>query len=89
LSKIILQLIIHTYCYHLLIAEAATIPLAKLKDDPNKQREAWQRAVETGPDGKVTAAHVYKIVKGMTNQNGVSLKKEGEDPIAVYQLKKR
>jgi len=39
-------------------------PLAKL--EPDQQREAWQRAVETAPDGKVTAAHVYKIVKSMT-----------------------
>jgi len=38
--------------------------LAKL--GPDQQREAWQRAVETAPDGKVTAAHVYKIVKSMT-----------------------
>ena len=40
-------------------------PLTKL--DPEKQREAWQRAVDTAPDGKVTAAHVYKIVKRMMN----------------------
>lgn len=39
-------------------------PLARL--EPEQQKEAWQRAVETAPDGKVTAAHVYKIVKGMT-----------------------
>jgi len=40
-------------------------PLVSLPAD--KQREAWQQAVDTAPDGKVTAAHVYKIVKGMTN----------------------
>jgi hypothetical protein len=40
-------------------------PLSKIKD-PEQQREAWQKAVSTAPDGKVTAAHVYKIVKGMT-----------------------
>ena len=27
---------------------------------------AWQKAVETAPDGKITAAHIYKIVKEMT-----------------------
>jgi hypothetical protein len=45
--------------------EYQTRPLSKIKD-PEQQREAWQKAVSTAPDGKVTAAHVYKIVKGMT-----------------------
>lgn len=40
--------------------------LAKLNNEPEKQKEAWQQAVDTAPDGKVTAAHVYKIVKEMT-----------------------
>lgn len=43
-----------------------TRPLARLA--PEQQKEAWQRAVETAPEGKVTAAHVYKIVKGMAPQ---------------------
>lgn len=34
-------------------------PLASLP--PAQQREAWQRAVETAPDGKVTGAHVKRI----------------------------
>lgn len=34
--------------------------------EPQQQREAWQQAVETAPDGKVTAAHVQKVVKEMT-----------------------
>ena len=38
--------------------------LARLGAD--QQLIAWQKAVETAPDGKVTGAHVYKIVKGMT-----------------------
>ena len=45
--------------------ESQARSLAKIKD-PGVQREAWQRAVSTAPEGKVTAAHVYKIVKGMT-----------------------
>jgi len=45
------------------INESQTRPLARL--EPEKQKEAWQRAVETAPNGKVTADHVYKIVKGM------------------------
>lgn len=44
--------------------ESQTRPLVKLS--PEKQREAWKQAVETAPEGKVTAAHVYKIVKEMT-----------------------
>lgn len=46
--------------------ERQTRPLARL--EPEQQKEAWQRAVETAPEGKVTAAHVYKIVKGMAPQ---------------------
>ena len=39
-------------------------PLMCLTAD--RQLIAWKKAVETAPDGKVTGAHVYKIVKGMT-----------------------
>lgn len=35
-------------------------PLTTL--EPDQQREAWQRAVETAPNGKVTAAHVESVV---------------------------
>lgn len=35
-------------------------PLAPLP--PEQQREAWQQAVESAPNGKVTAAHVEKTV---------------------------
>lgn len=43
--------------------ERQTRPLARL--EPDQQREAWARAVETAPEGRVTAAHVRKIVRGM------------------------
>jgi len=46
------------------IPETQLRPLNRL--EPAQQREAWQKAVDTAPDGKVTAAHVYKIVKDMT-----------------------
>jgi len=36
--------------------------LARLPAD--QQCEVWKKAIETAPDGKVTAAYVYKIVKG-------------------------
>ena len=50
------------------IPESQLRPLAKLKDNPDQQREAWQKAVDTAPKGKVTAAHVSKIVKEMTTK---------------------
>lgn len=40
--------------------ETQARPLAKL--EPEQQREAWAKAVETAPDGKVTAAHVQQVV---------------------------
>lgn len=46
--------------------ERQTRPLARL--EPSQQREAWQKAVETAPEGKVTAAHVSKIVKEITGE---------------------
>jgi uncharacterized cupin superfamily protein len=44
--------------------ESQARPLVRLTAD--QQLIAWQKAVETAPDGKITAAHVCKIVKGMT-----------------------
>ena len=38
-----------------------TRPLASL--EPEQQREAWTKAVETAPEGKVTGAHVAKVVE--------------------------
>ena len=51
-------------CLQKPLNEYQTRPLARL--EPEQQREAWQKAVETAPEGKVTAAHVYKIVKEMS-----------------------
>ena len=48
------------------IPERQLRPLSKLKDNPEQQREAWQQAVATAPDGKITASLVNEIVKGMT-----------------------
>jgi hypothetical protein len=39
--------------------ESQARPLIKL--EPEEQREAWTKAVETAPNGKVTAAHVQKV----------------------------
>ena len=43
--------------------EGQTRPLVRL--DLEQQVEAWQKAVDTAPDGKVTAAHVQKVVRDM------------------------
>ncbi len=40
-------------------SERQARPLTRL--EPEKQKEAWTRAVETAPEGKVTAAHVQKV----------------------------
>lgn len=42
------------------IPEGQLRPLTKLKDDPEQQREAWQKAVETAPEGKVTAVLIVR-----------------------------
>lgn len=46
--------------------ESQARPLAKLS--PDQQREAWLKAIQTAPEGGVTARHVYKIVKEMTEE---------------------
>lgn len=46
------------------INERQARPLSKL--EPDQQRVAWAKAVESAPEGKVTAAIVTKVVKEMT-----------------------
>lgn len=41
--------------------ESQARPLTALQ--PEQQREAWQQAVDTAPNGKVTAAHVESVVQ--------------------------
>lgn len=53
------------------IPESQLRPLVSLRNNPDQQREAWQQAVSTAPDGKVTAAHVTKIVKEMTTKETI------------------
>lgn len=40
--------------------EAQARPLVQLKSE--QQPEAWQHAIETAPDGKITGAHVQRVV---------------------------
>lgn len=44
--------------------EAQTRPLASL--EPEQQREVWKEAVETAPEGKVSAKHVAQTVERVT-----------------------
>jgi len=46
--------------------ESQARPLTAL--EPEAQRQAWQTAVETAPNGKVTAAHVKSVVDEMTGR---------------------
>ncbi len=46
------------------ITESQVRPLTRLKT-PEKQREAWLKVIETAPNGKITAAHVERIVMEM------------------------
>jgi hypothetical protein len=62
--------------------EYQTRPLARL--EPDQQREAWQKAVETAPEGKITAAHVANVVKEVTGEKEMAC----EDSDAVFQLKR-
>lgn len=43
--------------------ESQTRPLAHL--EPEQQKEVWQKAVETAPNGRVTAEHVQDVVDEM------------------------
>lgn len=46
--------------------ESQARPLSKL--EPAEQRDAWKKAVETAPEGKVTAKHVEKVVAEMKQE---------------------
>ena len=53
-------------CAQIPATESQARPLTRL--DPEDQPIAWQRAVETAPNGKVTAAHVENTVKEYTSE---------------------
>lgn len=67
--------------------ENQTRPLARLKLE--QQREAWQKAVETAPEGKVTAAHVSAVVRGMIpGKAETSVSIINEDSDSLFHLKR-
>jgi thioesterase domain-containing protein len=46
--------------------ERQTRPLTKL--EPELQKEAWAKAIETAPKGKITARHVSAVVEEIKNE---------------------
>lgn len=57
-------------CLQIPQTESQARPLTSL--EPEQQREAWARAVETAPDGKITAAHVQEVVSRMREKEILS-----------------
>ena len=62
-------------CLQIPATESQARPLAALP--PAQQREAWREAVDTAPNGKITAAHVQAVVDRMT---------EPEEELYHYEL---
>ena len=65
-----------------------TRPLVNLPTE--KRGEAWQKAVETAPEGKVTAAHVQKVVKAYQLKGGEGERKAEpapEESLGIMRLK--
>lgn len=61
--------------------ESQARPLTQL--EPEAQREAWARVVETAPEGRVTAAHVQSVVDEYTDAEiDQACKDHGEEPPA-------
>lgn len=66
--------------------ESQVRPLTKLP--PEKQVKAWRKAVETAPDGKITAKHVQQVVNTMTGKVTVKRKKDkpAGEAVEAFQL---
>jgi hypothetical protein len=75
--------------------ESHAAALASL--EPEQQKKVWQKAVETAPDGKVTAKHVKDVIDGLPMArpeenivNGEENEQDEiiEDSVVLKQLKK-
>ena len=66
--------------------ESQIRPLTKLP--PEKQAKAWMKAVETAPEGKITAKHVQQVVNTMTGKATVKGKKDKQsgETVDAFQL---
>jgi len=62
--------------------EAQIRPLTSL--EPDQQREVWQRAVETAPNGKITAAHVAQVASDYPYGDAQIAEAEDE-PLTPYE----
>jgi hypothetical protein len=73
-------------CTTVQIPERQIRPLTRLNDDPEKQRVAWQKAVETAPEGKVTAAHVQKVVREMVEHPAPRIREQDKIKAPSYAM---
>jgi len=67
--------------------ESQIRPLTKLP--PEKQAKAWMKAIETAPDGKITAKHVQQVVDTMIGKTTAKRKKDntsGEEAVEAFQI---
>lgn len=51
------------------IPESQLRPLSRL--EPEQQQQVWQRAVETAPEGGITAAHVKDVIYKMSEEEDI------------------
>jgi len=67
------------------VTESQARPLTSL--EPDAQREAWARAVETAPNGRVTAAHVQSVVDEYRTPPHVNIEDRwgGVDTVGIEQ----
>jgi hypothetical protein len=62
------------------ISERQARPLINL--EPEQQRSVWKKAVETAPEGKITAAHISKIVRSISGKPLCKKQKPEPEPAA-------
>lgn len=62
--------------------ESQTRPLSSL--EPEQQLEAWAKAIETAPEGKITAAHVQSVVDEIKNDFNYKRDNRRTTPVNIY-----
>lgn len=68
-------------------SEGAVRPLTSIKDS-EEQREVFQKAVETAPEGKVTARHIRSVINTTVVPESYHSDAHGFAAIAIFQLGK-
>lgn len=56
---------------------------ALVKVPPERQPEIWQQAVSSAPEGKVTAAHIRRTIKGLNLASTTAAIKKAKDDLEV------